>query len=634
MNRNAHYVYLKVNGVDKAIYINGDPKAAEAINGSYRPKPQFGESKFREINRVISSMFTNYSLPFTIRNFARDMFYSHINISMKESDHAYRKSFRRNWGQSLFRVGKMLYDYRNGKFEEADLNEYQAAFVDFMQNGGQTGYTVINSVENHKKDLERAIKNIQKGIKKGGVKDSTIFKLFLGWVEFINETAELVTRFSAYKTSRDMGRGVVSAINDAKEITVNFNTKGAQDGRGWMGFVSQYFGWSKFFFNASIQGVQNLGAMAQANKLKFCTTVGGIMATGFLMPVITSLVHALMGGDDEEEYWNIPEYDRQNNLCIVAGDDYVKVPLPIGFREMYAIGDMVAAMAFDKKFKRDVLQTGKDMANKVASVVLPINPLESSANGLDLWQTGLYFVLPSSTQFAVQNATNIDWKGTPLQKEYTYNENDPQWMKAFESNPDWMTGLSKWCNEHIHPDGSYSGWDWSPEKLDNTLSNVFGGIYNVIKQTGRYISKAASGDWSMSNLPIASVAYGSGLDDDNMYITDAYFDMKDYYDKNVNYIKRRAKKFGYDLDDVFLKHKGQHHPKMQEIYSDRNYDFMEEWYKGDDALKKLNDKIKKLEKEIAGTENPTTQKIEKLAKLKSEYDIERREFVEDMLELD
>ena len=42
----------------------------------------------------------------------------------------------------------------------------------------------------------------------------------------------------------------------------------------------------------------------------------------------------------------------------------------------------------------------------------------------------------------------------------------------------------------------------------------------------------------------------------------------------------------------------------------------------------------KLEKEIAGTENPTTQKIEKLAKLKSEYDIERREFVEDMLELD
>ena len=49
---------------------------------------------------------------------------------------------------------------------------------------------------NNNKNSERAIKNIQKGIKKGGVKDSTIFKLLLGWVEFINETAELLKRYA------------------------------------------------------------------------------------------------------------------------------------------------------------------------------------------------------------------------------------------------------------------------------------------------------------------------------------------------------------------------------------------------------------------------------------------------------
>ena len=41
-NKNAHYIYLKVNGVDKAIYVNGDPKAAEAVNGAYHHKRKDG----------------------------------------------------------------------------------------------------------------------------------------------------------------------------------------------------------------------------------------------------------------------------------------------------------------------------------------------------------------------------------------------------------------------------------------------------------------------------------------------------------------------------------------------------------------------------------------------------------------
>lgn len=635
MNRNAHYVYLKVNGVDKAIYINGDPKAADAINGSYRPKPMFGEGKMRDINRFVSSTFTNYSLEFTARNFFRDLVYSHINIDIKEKDPAYRKKFRQNWRHNnVVRVWTMLKAYRAGEYDGVPLNEDQAAFVEFMMNGGQTGYTVINSVESHKKELERAIKNIQKGIEKGGVKDSTIFKYTLGSIEFLNEVSEIVTRFAAYKTSRDMGRGVATAINNAKEITVNFNTKGAQDGRGIMGWIAQYFGWSKFFFNASVQGVQNIGAMAKANKLKFCSTVGGVIAAGFLVPVITSIINALFG-DDEEEYWNIPEYDRQNNLCIVVGDRYAKIPLPIGFREVYAIGDMVAAMAFDKKFSRDVKQVGTDMANKISSIVLPINPLESSANGLSFWHTALYTALPSVSQFAIQNVSNVDWKGTPLQKEYTYNENDPQWMKAFASNPDWMVGLSKWCNEHINLDGDYTGLDWSPEKLDNTLSNVFGGIYSLIKKTGRSISMIWNKEQrNLSNVPLAGVVVGSGVGEDDRFITDAYFEMKEYYDNNIGKIKRTAGAFGLSLDDVFVNQDGTHHPKMQEIYSNKNFDFMQEWYLGDDELQKKKNKVKNLEKKINSQDEPSLMDVEELAILKSEYDVERRDFVNDMLELD
>jgi hypothetical protein len=635
-NMNAHYVFLKVNGVEKAIYINGDPKAAQAINGEH--KKQRGElaEKMGILNRFISSMFTNYSLEFTARNYFRDMFYSHINIDVKESDPAYRKKFRQNWRHNNLRsMVKMLKAYRAGEYEGRDLNEDEMAFVEFMRNGGQTGYTLINSVETHKKDLERAIANMQKGIEKGGVKDSTIFKFTLGSIELLNEASELVTRFAAFKTSRDMGRGINTSIADAKEVTVNFNTKGAQDGKGFMGMIAHYFGWSKYFFNASVQGVQNLKSMAEANKLKFGSVIGGMIATGFLMPVITSAIASLFGNDDEE-YWNIPEYERQNNFCVPIGNGkYVKVPLPIGFREVYAIGDMVAGAAFNKKFTRDLSQVGTDIANKLASIILPINPLESTANGLGVWHTIAYAAAPSSAQFLIQNLTNTDWKGAPLQKEYTYNEDDPQWMKAFASNPDWMKGLSKWCNEHINLDGDYKGMDWSPEQLDNTLSNVFGGIYSLVKKTGKSISMIWNEEnRNLSNIPLSGVVLGSGIDNDDRFVTDAYYDMKEYYDSNVNYINRMAKRFGYTLEDVFEKEKGKHHPKMNEIYSNENFDFMQEWYTGVKELDAINDKIKKLDKKIAAKETPTEQDMLKWSRLNDKYLTERRDFVNDMLELD
>ena len=639
MNQSAHYVYLKVNGVDKAIYVNGDPKIADAINGKGAGQLSEGVKKFKDVQRIISSTFTNYSLEFTARNYFRDMIYSHINIGVRESDPAYRKKFRQNWRHNNMRsMLSMLKAYRAGEFDSRALTADEAAFVEFMENGGQTGYTLINSVESHKKDLESAIKRMQDGIENGGIKDSTIFKATLGGIELLNEASELVTRFAAFKTSRDMGRSVVKSISDAKEITVNFNTKGAQDNtsKNWMGVVSHYFGWSKFFFNASVQGVQNVKAMADANRLKFCGVVGGMAATGFLMPVVISAISEILGGDDEEEYWNIPEYERQNNLCIPLGNGkYAKIALPIGFREVYAIGDMVAAMLMDKKFTRDAGQVGMDIANKIASVVLPINPLESTANGLSIWHTMAYTLAPSSAQVIIQNATNVDWKGAPLQKEYTYNENDPQWMKAFASNPGWMTGLSKWCNENVKLGDDYQGIDWSPEKLDNTLSNLLGGVYTLVKKSGRSISMIWNEEnRKLSNIPLAGVALGSGIDSDDRFITDAYYDMQEYYDDNVNYIKRRAEKFGYTLEEVFVKEKGKHHPKMLEIYDNNNFDFMQEWYKGNEELNEITKEIKKLKKQIAEKENPSMQLLEKLAKKESKLEAERREFVNDMLELD
>jgi hypothetical protein len=542
---------------------------------------------------------------------------------------------------------KMLNAYRTGEYDgRDDLTADEKAFVEFMDNGGQTGYTLINSVESHKKELEKAIERMQKGIEKGGVKDTAAFKYTLGAIELLNEASELVTRFAAFKTSRDVGRGIIKSIADAKEITVNFNTKGAQDGKGFLGTMANYLGWSKYFFNASVQGVQNTVAMAKANKLKFGAVAAGVFASGIIVPILTSALAELFGGDDEE-YWNIPEWERQNNLCLVIGKGkYVKIPLPIGFREVYALGDMVAAMAWDKKFDRDAMQVGMDMANKITSVLLPINPLEGAVNGLSIWQTMLNTALPSSAQFLVQNATNIDWKGAPIQKEYTFNANDPQWMKAYASNPEWMKGLSKWCNEHIGA-GDMKGWDWSPEKLDNTLSNLFGGIYTLIKKTGRSVSMIWNEEnRNLSNIPLAGVAIGSGIDNDERYVEGEYYDEKDYYDNRIGHIKRRADKFDLNLKDVFIEGKGAHHPKMQEIYNNKEFEFMKRWYLGHEGnpqgksqaeisgLNKMQREIKKLEAKIEEMKNPDDGIKQHLKERRKIFEDYRRRLVHELMELD
>ena len=657
MDEGSHYVHLKVNGVEKAIFINGNPKAADAINGTNVPKMGDGMKKVKNVQRLLSSTFTNYSLEFTARNYFRDLIYSHINISMRESNPEYRRKFRKNWRRNnMLTMLSMLDAYKAGKYDTMNLSADEAMFVEFMENGGQTGYTLINSVEAHKKDLEKAIERMRSGVENGGIKDSTIFKYTLGAIELLNEASELVTRYAAYKTSREMGRGVETSISNAKEVTVNFNTKGAQDGTGWMGVIARYLGAVKYFFNASVQGVQNLKAMAEANKGKFCTTVGGIMGLGILMPVIQGALLEMLGGDDDDNwYWNIPEYERQNNLCFVIGNGkYAKIPLPIGFREMYGIGDIIAGGLFDKKFTRDILSVSVDVANKISTIVLPINPLEGSANGLSLIESAQDMIMPDATQGMIQNRTNKDWKGAPIQKEYTYNENDPQWTKAFASNPSWLTGLSKWCYENIVIDGK--SLDFSPEKLDNTLNNLFGGIYSLTKKTGRTVSMIWNEEErNLSNVPLVGVIIGSGIDKDDRFVNSTYWEMDEYFNDRIYLIENTAKRFGLSLDDVFERvpygeaRAGEHHPKMSEIYNRDNFEFMQEWYlghKGENTeneygekilgLDQIRNKIKGINDKINKTEDEDIklELAEEVVELNNLYETTRRDLVNYLLELD
>ena len=106
----------------------------------------------RRASRALSNLFTTYSLDFTVRNLIRDTIYSQMALIAKE-DSAYRWRFRKNWiknfgyGAFAFPMVKMMAEWESGELQrKANPTAREQMFMDFMRDGGQTGYTIINSV--------------------------------------------------------------------------------------------------------------------------------------------------------------------------------------------------------------------------------------------------------------------------------------------------------------------------------------------------------------------------------------------------------------------------------------------------------------------------------------------------------
>ena len=76
----------------------------------------------------------------------------------------------------------------------------------------------------------------------------------------------------------------------------------------------------------------------RANPKRLSALISGYTAIAITMAVIARLI----GGDDDD-YFKLSKYDRQNNLCLpMFGGGFVKIPLPQEMRVFYKLGDEIA----------------------------------------------------------------------------------------------------------------------------------------------------------------------------------------------------------------------------------------------------------------------------------------------------
>ena len=475
-NRSQHIVDVMIAGKKHSFVINGNPRAAQALNGLLEHKVGTFGKPFSVISRYMAQTCTSYNPEFVMRNMIRDFEFASTNLLAKEGM-AYTKTFEKYYAKvgliegirntKLSDLKKMtgfglFSKYRNGTLDTSD--KIQRYFKEFMENGGETGWVQVKNTKELTAEYKLHIKTERNKVRKVS---KGIFDAIFKNLENVNEVAENLARFATYCASRDAGRSAVRSAYDAKEVSTNFNRHGSGSEiksfkNGEMSgfdnarkqayrFTSAWFRNTSMFFNAGIQSTNLLIKNFKNNK---AGTIGYIMAG----PMISGMAMALLNNfiianEDEKDrkgvkdpYGELPDYIRRNNLCIyVGGGDFVTIPLAIEERAFYGLGDLAAGLTFSKNISGQK-NPALDAVGCISQLAPVTDYLGNASFGKNPGEETLKAVLPSATSPFLEWAFNSDWKGAPIHRENKFDEYQPSWMLAYQGTPEWLINMNKKVN--------------------------------------------------------------------------------------------------------------------------------------------------------------------------------------------
>lgn len=591
-----HIVTVKRNGKDYLIFVNGNPRAAQAVNGLTNPTVESNKllEGIARFNRELAANFTNRNPAFVLSNLSRDLIFSVSAVAIKENP-KYAAKFAKNIPRAMRVI------FRNLRNKGSETNIDDRMFEEFLSNGGETGYTSLHSVDEYKKMVQRSVG------KYSGKKDYfAAVRAAARFFSMMNRWAEDVSRFTTYMTSREEGRTITESVNDAKEVTVNFNRRGAATKTsGVFGWTSGLFRNLYLFFNAAVQSLTNFARLAQKNRKGFLTTLGGFTAAGFLVPYLNTIAISMLGGDDDDYYGNLPDWVRRNNLCIYAGNGkFITIPLPIELRAFYGLGEMAYQASMDGDYDKD--QIAYQAINQITEL-LPINPL---GNNGDLVTT----LMPDVLSPFWEIYENKDFTGKPVYRDNAFNKTMPEWTKAYNSTSDWLVNLSKWTNELAGGD-DYKQADvlepimnWNPAKVEHLFESYFGGMAKTFNQAAKTLAggveSAIDGEKSDKlqwySTPVLNRFVNDASDDRSSYskVNQRYYQLYNLYDEVQKLIR------GYANDAA--RGNLNYLEKLNELYQSKDY----KKYLIFKSNKRAIDRIRDIEKRLPEESSEQRKKLQ------------------------
>lgn len=605
-----HEVRVMKNGEEYVIYVNGDPQLAQAMNNtrahrvSEGIKNSISKRVIAVVGRKMAAAYTSLSPLFIPSNYFRDLTMTLASTAIRE-DAKYNYLLGKNLTTS-WNLGFMLKDYQNGKLREKVSNgnatPKEQMFYDFMMNGGETGFVSSLDVE----DLKKKFKNDLKDLDRWKVNPVKVGHTIMDCIEFLNRMIEDSNRFAIYMTSIQYGRSIDEAVNDAKDVTLNFNRKGTGE-HSWQTIRNLYL-----FINPAVQSLQTLGVLAKHHPFKFTAVTASWLASGVLVPIVNvalmQLGAAFLGGDGDDDkdwykdiskkYWQFTKWDRRNNfiMWVPTTHEFVKIPLAQEFRAFYGLGDMIASKMMGGELAEESWEDyGWDLVGQVVDM-LPLDPTGYDGNIA-------VSLMPNAIRPVFELAFNVDFTGKPLFKDTEYNKYDPNFTKAYVGTPDWLVRASRMMNSigNDYPDVQQNKWDAlgnprynlnNPAVVDHVLSSYLGGAYTMGSQVLGVLTKSLNDpkEIKVADIPLFS-KFVSNPDDRPVTKKqgDEFWNMKENHDRAANTLSKLKKQAKVDGD----------YSMLERFYGSDEY----KQYKQDDVkVKKYEEDKKKERAEESGEE--------------------------------
>lgn len=374
---------LRVNGEDRIITFNERNERAMRMALALKNLDQERLNTVMRASGVatrwLAAVNTQYNPVFAIVNAVRDVQGSMVNLG----DTAIAGKQR----QVLAAALPALRAIWRAESDPQAAGQWESLYHEFRHAGAKTGWRAsYETAADRNQEIVRELESLDHG----GLR-----RLATGTLELLsvgNTAIENAMRLAAYKVALDSGLSKDRAASIAKNLTVNFNRKGAYGAQAGSLYA---------FFNAAVQGTAR---MAQAiNGPAGRKIVLGGLAIGVMQAL------ALAGLDDEDRE-NIPDFVKERSLVIPLGDGrFAQIPMPLGLHVIPNIGRVLTEAALDVAAGRDVNAT-KAVGELLMTAADAFNPLGGA-------QSMIQLLSPTPLDPLVGLSENQDAFGRPIYRE-------------------------------------------------------------------------------------------------------------------------------------------------------------------------------------------------------------------------
>ena len=501
---------VRINGKDRYIFFNqNDPRAKRMVEAMKNLDPnQLGEAlgTVGKLTRWFAAVNTQYNPVFGGINLIRDVQSAMFNLSTTKIA-GEQKSVASGIYPAMRAIYATLRAERSGN--PIPDTEETRLWQDFRKEGGQTLYrdSLVRKAE-EKQIVEHELEKLG---------SHPFRKAFMGAADLLsdfNDTIENSVRLSAYKVALNKGLSKEQAASLAKNLTVNFDRKGALGSN-----INALYA----FFNASMQGSARLAQTLKGPAGR--KIIGG----GILLGSMQAIALAAAGFDEDEP----PDFIKEKNLVIPLPDHkYALIPMPLGLHLFPNIGRETTEWAISG-FKNP----GKHVTNMMGTTLDSFNPLGGS-------NLGVQTLTPTLLDPLVALEANKDAFGRPIYKADRATNPTPGYLRSRDGASEISKLLSEFLN-YASGGTEFKKGAISPtaDALDYLAGQFTGGAGREVMKTEEAVKAVATGEELPSyRIPLAGRFYGDT--ESKAADSQRFYDNVTRMSEHENEIKGRQKSKG------------------------------------------------------------------------------------------